>query len=54
MRGIAAAPRWRLERIGGRLLHDAERYRGLAVEADDAALVQRPELGMADVGKADG
>ena len=41
-----------VERIGGRLLHHAERDGRLAVEADDAALVQGPELGMADVGKA--
>ena len=41
-----------VERVGGRLLHHAERDRRLAVEADDAALVQRAKLGMADIREA--
>ena len=40
-----------VERIGRRLLDDAERDGGLAVEADHAALVERPQLGMADIVK---
>ena len=39
------------ERVGGRLLDDAERDGGFAVEAHDAALVEGAELGMADVGE---
>ena len=41
-----------LERIGGRLLHHTERNRRLAVEADDAALIQGPKLSMAHIGKS--
>ena len=40
-----------VERIGRRLLDDAERDGGLAVEADHAPLVERPELGMTDIFK---
>ena len=40
-----------LQRIGGRLLDDAERDGRFAVEADDEPLIERAQLGMADVGK---
>ena len=40
------------QRVGGRLLDDAERDGRLAVEPHDQALVERPELGAADIGKA--
>ncbi len=40
-----------VERIGGGLLDHAKRDGRLAVEADDAALIQRAELGMADIGE---
>ena len=40
------------QRVGGGLLDDAERDGSLAVEPHDQALVERPELGAADIGKA--
>src|SRR3546814_7192323 len=38
-----------VERIGGRLLHDAEHDGGIAVEAGDSPLVLRPDLDPRDV-----
>src|SRR3546814_16003695 len=43
-----------VERIGGRLLHDAEHDGGIAVEAGDSPLVLRPDLDPRDVAHAPG
>ncbi len=40
------------ERVGGRLLDDAERDGRFAVEADDAPLIERAQLGVAHIGQA--
>ena len=41
-----------LQRVGGGLLDDTERDGRFAVEADDAPLIERPQLGVAHVGQA--
>ncbi len=41
-----------VQRVGRRLLDDAQRDRGLAVKAHHAALIQRAKLGAANIGKA--